>query len=228
MSGTITINAESINNTFKNFAKGLIINIECEDNIISKYSGETDFQIQGEEFNNNCIEHIINKLENSKIFNNNTITNCDSITNEGSVINNKINDINNSTIGLNGNVVNNKLYDLESVIINGEFSNNFIKESINNCEFTSTFTNNISLGSISDCRINVFSKNRIYDSITDLNSSDTITDCVFNHAINQLICTKLNNCQFDFIDNLQLTNDVYYTTFHGNISNPDNLSQYEY
>ena len=228
MSGTITINAESINNTFKNFAKGLIINIECEDNIISKYSGETDFQIQGEEFNNNCIEHIINKLENSKIFNNNTITNCDSITNEGSVINNKINDINNSTIGLNGNVVNNKLYDLESVIINGEFSNNFIKESINNCEFTSTFTNNISLGSISDCRINVFSKNRIYDSITDLNSSDTITDCVFNHAINQLICTKLINCQFDFIDNLQLTNDVYYTTFHGNISNPDNLSQYEY
>jgi hypothetical protein len=47
-----------------------------------------------------------------------------------------------------------------------------------------------------------------------------IEKCTFNDPIISLSCNTLINCEFDEINSLDLSDTVYYTSFHGLIGNP--------
>ena len=342
--GSILIKGIMKNNHIKELASGLQVNIDCNNNIINKFTEETDLIIDGTIFDDNKIELLAYNISNTKEFTKNNIIEClGTIVNSGTFDNNIIDkvtertventdtiknnhillidaDINNSQLiqdnyiesiinyfqnendmeknhiitiedsgitfsmknnhiekilsvygGTNGKLENSEVILLQETEISGAINNSvlgeiiatYIYKNINNCtiqyskdstingdlsynyienlysvQILNSFNNNkikgyisetifngitqenIIIDNIDDCDLQDFNNNRIYNTFESVYATGKIEKCTFNDPIISLSCNTLINCEFDEINSLDLSDTVYYTSFHGLIGNP--------
>lgn len=186
------------NNSFINQNKLIKINIDCEGNTFENFTNPIN--ISGKEFNNNHLANFTGNINNSEYFNNNTINKCDGlITNNNNFIKNTINEIK-SDITNNYIFSENIINSINNITINGQVSNNYLED-------------------IEECILKSFIGNSAYKRLYRLIVQTSMTNCVFREDISSLTVTNVFDSQFDFIDNLTLDDDVYFTTFHGRIGN---------
>ena len=186
------------NNSFINQNKLIKINIDCEGNTFENFTNPIN--ISGKEFNNNYLANFTGNINNSEYFNDNAINKCDGlITNNNNFIKNTINEIKSDVINnyiFSENIINS----INNITINGQVSNNYLED-------------------IEECVLKSFIGNSAYKRLYRLIVQTSMTNCVFREDISSLTVTNVFDSQFDFIDNLTLDNDVYFTTFHGRIGN---------
>ena len=186
------------NNSFINQNKLIKINIDCEGNTFENFTNPIN--ISGKEFNNNYLANFTGNINNSEYFNDNAINKCDGlITNNNNFIKNTINEIKSDVINnyiFSENIINS----INNITINGQVSNNYLED-------------------IEECVLKSFIGNSAYKRLYRLIVQTSMTNCVFKEDISSLTVTNVFDSQFDFIDNLTLDDDVYFTTFHGRIGN---------
>lgn len=186
------------NNSFINQNKLIKINIDCEGNTFENFTNPIN--ISGKEFNNNYLANFTGNINNSEYFNDNAINKCDGlITNNNNFIKNTINEIKSDVINnyiFSENIINS----INNITINGQVSNNYLED-------------------IEECVLKSFIGNSAYKRLYRLIVQTSMTNCVFREDISSLTVTNVFDSQFDFIDNLTLDDDVYFTTFHGRIGN---------
>lgn len=211
----VTIQGTSFNNNcLSNFSQDISNTGTFNNNTINKSDGTiTNLGL----FCNNIIDQVVEQITNNNTFENNTILNVNNLVNNTIFSNNNLDYISDNDI--QADITYNNIKKLESCYVYQNIENNIVNGNLNKDTFNGLFKNNKIDGDIVNSTISVFTDNIVKEAITELISSGSINDCRFRKTINKLTASDLIKCQFDYIDNLELNQSVYYTWFHGYIGN---------
>lgn len=233
INGSLTITIECFGNKLEQFANDVIIQgISFNNNCLSNFSqdisntgtfnnntiNKSDGLITNLGlFCNNIIDQVVGQITNNSTFENNTILNINNLINNNIFSNNSLDYISDNDI--QADITYNNIKKLESCYVYQNIENNIVNGDLNKDTFNGLFKNNKIDSDIVNSTISVFTDNIVKEAITELISSGSINDCRFRKTINKLTTSDLIKCQFDYIDNLELNQSVYYTQFHGYIGN---------
>lgn len=202
------------NNCLSNFSQDISNTGTFDNNTINKSDG---LITNSGLFCNNIIDEVVEQITNNGTFENNTILNINNLINNTIFSNNSLDYISDNDI--QADITYNNIKKLESCYVYQNIENNIVNGDLNKDTFNGLFKNNKIDSDIVNSTISVFTDNIVKETITELISSGSINDCMFRKTINKLTATDLIRCQFDYIDNLELNQPVYYTWFHGYIGN---------